>query len=125
MTTTFNVTDDFLEDYIRLVLFYKWDPIRVSGYRMSPEDIQNTGDDILKLELKPTTFAMGFTEDEYDGYMHSVKELMIQHRSEKEIYRYLRDVEIHCMSDGNAANTKSAARRLFTASQHLSVNPHS
>lgn len=125
MTTTFNVTDEFLEDYIRLILFYKWDPIKVSGYRMSPEDIEDTGGDILRLKLRPTTFSMGFTENEYDSHMHDIKELMIQRQSEKEIYQYLREIEIHCMSDGNAANTKSAARRLFIASQHLSAIPTS
>jgi hypothetical protein len=91
---------------------------------MSPEDIEedNSGD-ILTMALKPTKFAMGFTEDEYDSYMPRLKQLMIDQESEKVIYQYLRSIEIHCMSDANAANTKSAAKRLFIASRHMHVAP--
>jgi hypothetical protein len=118
MRHTFEITEDLFDDYIRMVLFYIWDPVGVSGYRLDSDGHKALGDDIVCSDSKPAQFSNGI-EDEYDSYISEVHDFILEEKSAKEIYKLLREIETKRMGDGNAAITKIAAQRLYAAGQNI------
>ena len=123
MTTTkaYAISEEFFYDYIQVILFYTWDPMHMSRYRLSDKDFEKSLDGDLSItKIDTTFFAYGIKESEYDYYVQGVMRLVIKRKSVHQIYKHLRYLETKRMGCGNPIVTKIAAQRLFEIGEHIS-----
>ena len=109
----YKITNDFFKDYINMILFYTWDPIRMSRFRSPlPVETSDADSDITVIRTDYYPFSYGINEDEYLSYVEGVQYHLLEGSSEMELYQYLRMLETELMDTGNAEVTKFAAQRL-------------
>jgi hypothetical protein len=127
-----SITRESLEEYINVILFYLWDPIRLNQYcpRTKPgavpvAPVDDEDDDIFVMKLDPNApsrLQMGICDDEYKTYVPEFAAMLIAHASVREIYDNLRDIETNSMGgSGDKAVTRDVARRMYAIGQGITL----
>jgi hypothetical protein len=109
------ITRDVFRAHIRLILIQVWDPIGVKRF-MSDSGIVEEDDDLVIVHLQPMKhkeIVLGDMESEYDNYIPGLESLILDKASAKDIYEYLRKLEVESMErEVDDDVRRSAAMRL-------------
>ena len=127
------ITEEVLFNHINVILFNLWDPLCMNQYcprtkpSNAPADEIDDDDDIIVIKLDPNApsrLQMGISDDEYKSYAEYLVCILPDQPTVREIYAYLRHVEVNLMSgSGDKAVTRDVAHRLYAIGQGITLVP--